>query len=72
MKTRERLPILDWMPSHRKQWLRPDVIAGLTVVALLIPEEMSDDQLAGTYRSGVTRSEIRSGRGNIALEEFHG
>lgn len=41
------LPILTWLPSYQRAWLRPDLIAGLTVVALLIPEGMAYAQIAG-------------------------
>ncbi len=39
---RRYLPILDWLPGYR--WgddLRWDLIAGLTVWALLVPEAMA-------------------------------
>ena len=35
------------MPGYRRSWLRPDVIAGLTVCAILVPEGMVYAQLAG-------------------------
>jgi high affinity sulfate transporter 1 len=41
------LPILQWLPSYDKSWLRPDFIAGLTIMALLVPEGMAYAQLAG-------------------------
>ena len=41
------LPILGWLPTYRLGWLRTDFIAGLTIVALLIPEGMAYAQLAG-------------------------
>jgi high affinity sulfate transporter 1 len=41
------LPILDWLPKYQRLWLRTDLIAGLTVVALLIPEGMAYAQIAG-------------------------
>jgi MFS superfamily sulfate permease-like transporter len=31
------LPILTFLPQYQRTWLRTDLIAGLTVVALLIP-----------------------------------
>ena len=34
------LPILSWLPQYERLWLRPDLIADLTVVALLIPESV--------------------------------
>jgi high affinity sulfate transporter 1 len=41
------LPILGWLPKYERSWLRTDLIAGLTVVALLIPEGMAYAQIAG-------------------------
>ena len=41
------LPIMTWLPKYQKSWLRPDVIAGLTVLALLIPEGMAYAEIAG-------------------------
>ena len=41
------LPVLDWLPGYNKAWLRPDIIAGLTIMALLVPEGMAYAQLAG-------------------------
>ncbi len=40
-------PILAWVPGYRASWLRSDVIAGLTVCAILVPEGMAYAQLAG-------------------------
>lgn len=41
------LPIMGWLPRYERAWLRTDLIAGLTVVALLIPEGMAYAQIAG-------------------------
>lgn len=41
------VPILSWLPNYERGWLRPDFIAGLTVVALLVPEGMAYAELAG-------------------------
>jgi high affinity sulfate transporter 1 len=41
------LPILTWLPSYQKSWLRGDVIAALTVWALLVPEAMAYAGIAG-------------------------
>ena len=40
-------PIRDWLPTYDQTWLRLDLIAGLTVVALLVPEGMAYAQIAG-------------------------
>jgi high affinity sulfate transporter 1 len=41
------LPILNWLPKYERVWLRGDVMAGLTVLALLIPEGMAYAEIAG-------------------------
>lgn len=41
------IPILGWLPKYKSSWLRMDLIAGLTVVALLVPEGMAYAELAG-------------------------
>jgi SulP family sulfate permease len=37
----------DWLVSYRKEWLRPDVIAGLTTSAVVIPKAMAYASIAG-------------------------
>ena len=37
----------DWLVSYRKEWLRPDVIAGLTTAAVVIPKAMAYATIAG-------------------------
>ncbi len=37
----------DWVPSYRKEWLRPDLIAGLTTAAVVIPKAMAYATIAG-------------------------
>ena len=44
---RRFLPILTWLPQYQSAWLRTDLIAGLTIVALLVPEGMAYAQIAG-------------------------
>jgi high affinity sulfate transporter 1 len=41
------VPITGWLPSYRRGWLRPDVIAGLSLWAVLVPEGMAYADLAG-------------------------
>ena len=40
-------PILDWLPKYQSNWLRVDVIAALTLWALLVPEAMAYAGIAG-------------------------
>jgi sulfate permease, SulP family len=36
-----------WLTSYRKEWLRPDLIAGLTTAAVVIPKAMAYATIAG-------------------------
>lgn len=48
MKRRKRLfPILDWLPSYKRSWIKGDVVAGLTVGVMLIPQGMAYAMIAG-------------------------
>jgi len=40
-------PIPDWLLSYHKEWLRPDIIAGLTAAAVVIPKAMAYATIAG-------------------------
>ena len=37
----------DWLVSYRGEWLRPDVLAGLTTAAVVIPKAMAYATIAG-------------------------
>jgi high affinity sulfate transporter 1 len=41
------LPIVQWLPSYRSEWLRPDVVAGITLAAYGIPVAVAYSSLAG-------------------------
>jgi sulfate permease, SulP family len=41
------LPIADWLFGYQKDWLRPDIIAGLTTAAVVIPKAMAYATIAG-------------------------
>ena len=41
------LPILHWLPGYQLSWLRADIIAGLTVWAVMVPEAMAYAGIAG-------------------------
>ena len=42
-----RIPMPDWLIGYRKEWLRPDVIAGVTAAAVVIPKAMAYATIAG-------------------------
>jgi SulP family sulfate permease len=41
------LPILGWAAGYRREWLRLDVVAGLTAAAVVIPKAMAYATIAG-------------------------
>lgn len=41
------LPILGWLPSYDRRWLRGDLIAGATVAALIVPKNLGYAGIAG-------------------------
>ena len=46
-QTHGYLPIADWLFGYQKEWLRPDLIAGLTTAAVVIPKAMAYATIAG-------------------------
>jgi len=47
MNFKSILPILDWLPNYKKNWLKGDIGAGLTVGVMLIPQGMAYASIAG-------------------------
>jgi MFS superfamily sulfate permease-like transporter len=45
--THRFLPILDWAPGYRRDWLMPDVLAGLALWAVMVPEGMAYAGIVG-------------------------
>jgi SulP family sulfate permease len=41
------LPVLTWARTYDRAWLRPDVVAGLTVTALVVPKGLGYAEIAG-------------------------
>ncbi len=44
---RSYLPMLDWLQAYRQEWLKLDIIAGLTTAAVVIPKAMAYATIAG-------------------------
>ena len=44
---RRLLPVLGWLPAYRRDWLLPDVLAGLAVWAVMVPEGMAYAGIVG-------------------------
>ncbi len=47
MKLSRYVPILEWLPRYNKKYLKTDLLAGLTVAVMLIPQGMAYGLLAG-------------------------
>ena len=47
MNFKSFLPILDWLPTYKKSWLKADIAAGLTIGVMLIPQGMAYASIAG-------------------------
>ena len=41
------IPSIQWLRSYPKEWLRPDILAGLTAAAVVIPKSMAYATIAG-------------------------
>ena len=44
---RRLLPVLSWFPAYQRAWLLPDVLAGLAVWAVMVPEGMAYAGIVG-------------------------
>ncbi|MDC9722321.1 MAG: solute carrier family 26 protein [Urechidicola sp.] len=47
MVLKKLFPILDWLPNYKKDWLKGDIVAGLTVGVMLIPQGIAYALIAG-------------------------
>ena len=47
MQLRQFIPILEWLPRYRKNDLKGDLSAGLTVGVMLIPQGMAYAMIVG-------------------------
>ncbi len=41
------LPVFTWLPGYDRSWIRGDIVAGLTVWAVLVPESLAYATIAG-------------------------
>ncbi len=44
---RRNVPVTAWLPQYQRAWLTSDLVAGITVWALLVPEALAYAQIAG-------------------------
>jgi high affinity sulfate transporter 1 len=42
-----RIPVLEWLPSYDRRWLRGDIAAGIAVTALIVPKDLGYAGIAG-------------------------
>jgi SulP family sulfate permease len=47
LAVRKWLPILRWLPAYRREWLRPDVFAGIALWTVMVPEAMAYSGIVG-------------------------
>ena len=47
MNLRSSIPVFEWLPLYRRDWLRLDVVAGLTTAAVVLPKSMAYATVAG-------------------------
>jgi SulP family sulfate permease len=47
MRLRSALPVIEWLPQYQRSWLRPDIVAGLTLAAYAVPVSVAYASLAG-------------------------
>ena len=46
IEPRSHFDIPDWLVSYHNDWLRPDIVAGLTAAAVVIPKSMAYASIA--------------------------
>jgi len=46
-RRRRALPVVGWLPSYRREWLRGDLAAGIAVTALVVPKNLGYADIAG-------------------------
>src|SRR5512139_2409227 len=42
-----RIPVAEWIRDYQKEWIRWDILAGLTTAAVVIPKAMAFATIAG-------------------------
>ncbi|MBN3766155.1 SulP family inorganic anion transporter, partial [Burkholderia sp. Ac-20365] len=42
-----RIPLPEWMPGYRKEWLKLDLVAGVTAAAVVLPKALAYASVAG-------------------------
>jgi MFS superfamily sulfate permease-like transporter len=65
------LPMLDWIQGYRKEWLRADVVAGLTTAAVVIPKGHGLRNYRRTTGAGGTLYGIPADADLLSAGDFH-
>lgn len=47
MKLKNLIPILNWLPNYKKVWFKKDILAGITIGIMLIPQGIAYALIAG-------------------------
>jgi len=47
MHIKKHIPILQWLPNYKREWLKNDLFAGLTIGVILIPQGIAYAIIAG-------------------------
>src|SRR6201982_4098404 len=42
-----RIPVLEWVRDYQKEWIKPDIIAGVTASAVVLPKALAYATVAG-------------------------
>lgn len=42
-----RIPVLEWVRDYQKEWIKPDIMAGVTAAAVVLPKAMAYATVAG-------------------------
>ncbi|MDF3884913.1 SulP family inorganic anion transporter [Cupriavidus basilensis] len=42
-----RIPVLEWVRDYQKEWIKPDLIAGVTAAAVVLPKALAYATVAG-------------------------
>jgi hypothetical protein len=69
------IPILQWAPKYQRIWLRPDLIAGLTVAALVVPKSLEqcpwrkESEMSDITRKSKTVGDEHEGRSREAITD---
>ncbi|KIG01397.1 SulP family inorganic anion transporter [Caballeronia concitans] len=46
-RARFHIPVLEWVRDYRSAWLKPDIVAGITAAAVVLPKAMAYATVAG-------------------------